>query len=207
MMGLKEIAENIKTMRMSRNMTQRDLAKALGVSSSTIAMYETARREPDIETMEALADTFNVPLSSITGNNKPTLPPGLIPISDLQRHRIPVLGSMAAGEPVYDPEFPDVVVDGPLDADFALRVHGDSMTPGYLDGDLVFLRSVPDVPHNGSVCAVSVDNEAALKHVFRYADHILLTSDNQQYEPMQYSFAEHDIRILGVPVGFLRMYK
>ena len=175
MMGLKEIAENIKTMRMSRNMTQRDLAKALGVSSSTIAMYETARREPDIETMEALADTFNVPLSSITGNNKPTLPPGLIPISDLQRHRIPVLGSMAAGEPVYDPEFPDVVVDGPLDADFALRVHGDSMQPNYLDGDLVFLRSVPDVPHNGSVCAVSVDNEAALKHVFRYADHVLWT--------------------------------
>lgn len=207
MMGLKEIAENIKTMRMSRNMTQRDLAKALGVSSSTIAMYETARREPDIETMEALADTFNVPLSSITGNNKPTLPPGLIPISDLQRHRIPVLGSMAAGEPIYDEEFPDVVVDGPLDADFALRVHGDSMQPGYLDGDLVFLRSVPDVPHNGSVCAVSVDNEAALKHVFRYSDHVLLTSDNQQYEPMAYSFAEHDIRILGVPVGFLRMYK
>lgn len=207
MMGLKEIAENIKTMRMSRNMTQRDLAKALGVSSSTIAMYETARREPDIETMEALADTFNVPLSSITGNNKPTLPPGLIPISDLHRHRIPVLGSMAAGEPVYDPEFPDVVVDGPLDADFALRVHGDSMQPNYLDGDLVFLRSVPDVPHNGAVCAVSVDNEAALKHVFRYADHVLLTSDNQQYEPMQYGFAEHDIRILGVPVGFLRMYK
>lgn len=207
MMGLKEIAENIKTMRMSRNMTQRDLAKALGVSSSTIAMYETARREPNIETMEALADTFNVPLSSITGNNKPTLPPGLIPISDLQRHRIPVLGSMAAGEPIYDEEFPDVVVDGPLDADFALRVHGDSMQPGYLDGDLVFLRSVPDVPHNGSVCAVSVDNEAALKHVFRYSDHVLLTSDNQQYEPMQYSFAEHDIRILGVPVGFLRMYK
>ena len=207
MMGLKEIAENIKTMRMSRSMTQRDLAKALGVSSSTIAMYETARREPDIETMEALADTFNVPLSSITGNNKPALPSGLIPISDLQRHRIPVLGSMAAGEPVYDPEFPDVVVDGPLDADFALRVHGDSMQPNYLDGDLVFLRSVPDVPHNGSVCAVSVDNEAALKHVFRYSDHVLLTSDNQQYEPMAYSFAEHDIRILGVPVGFLRMYK
>ena len=207
MMGLKEIAENIKTMRMSRSMTQRDLAKALGVSSSTIAMYETARREPDIETMEALADTFNVPLSSITGNNKPTLPPSLIPISDLQRHRIPVLGSMAAGEPVYDPEFPDVVVDGPLDADFALRVHGDSMRPNYLDGDLVFLRSVPDVPHNGSVCAVAIDNEAALKHVFRYPDHVMLTSDNQQYEPMMYSFAEHTIRILGVPVGFLRMYK
>ncbi len=207
MMGLKEIAENIKTMRMSRNMTQRDLAKALGVSSSTIAMYETARREPDIETMEALADTFNVPLSSITGENNPTLPQGLIPISQLQRHKVPVYGSMAAGEPIYDPEFPDVVVDGPLDADMALKIKGDSMIPDYQDGDLVFIKSVPNIPCSGSVCVVAVDNEAALKHVYRSEDSIILTSNNPEYGPMSYRFAEHSIRILGVPVGFLRMYK
>ena len=207
MMGLKEIAENIKTMRMSRNMTQRDLAKALGVSSSTIAMYETARREPDIETMEALADTFNVPLSSITGENKPTLPQGLIPISQLRRHRIPVLGSMAAGEPIYDEEFPDVVVDGPLDADFALRVKGDSMEPEYLNDDLVFLKSMPDLPHDGAVCAIAIDDEATLKHVYRHPDNVMLTSNNSAYSPMMYAFQEHKIQILGIPVGFLRMYK
>ena len=195
-----------------RGLTQTDIAEKMEVSNATISYWLSGTKTPRMDKLGRLAKILNTTIHALTEENgfeeyNRQLPSGLIPISDLHRHRIPVLGSIAAGEPVYDPEFPDVVVDGPLDADFALRVHGDSMTPGYLDGDLVFLRSVPDVPHNGSVCAVSVDNEAALKHVFRYADHVLLTSDNQQYEPMAYSFAEHDIRILGVPVGFLRMYK
>ena len=201
------IGEKIKQARLAKGYTQEELGNLVGVKKAAINKYESGIVQNLKRGMIAkLADALDIDPVSLIGFDD-QLPKDIVPISQLQRHRIPVLGSMAAGEPVYDPEFPDVVVDGPLDADFALRVHGDSMQPGYLDGDLVFLRSVPDVPHNGSVCAVSVDNEAALKHVFRYADHVLLTSDNQQYEPMQYSFAEHDIRILGVPVGFLRMYK
>ena len=42
-------------------MTQDDLAKAISQSPSSITMYETGRREPDFETLEALADVFNVP--------------------------------------------------------------------------------------------------------------------------------------------------
>lgn len=200
----------IKQRRLELGLTLEQVGEACGVGKSTVRKWETgAIKNMGRDKIALLASVLRLDPTDLIdrSNNIMTLPSGLIPISQLQHHRIPVLGSMAAGEPVYDPEFPDVVVDGPLDADFALRVHGDSMTPGYLDGDLVFLRSVPDVPHNGSICAVSVDNEAALKHVFRYADHVLLTSDNQQYEPMSYAFAEHDIRILGVPVGFLRMYK
>lgn len=201
------IGEKIKQARLAKGYTQEELGNLVGVKKAAINKYESGIVQNLKRSMIAkLADALDIDPVSLIGFDD-QLPKDIIPISQLQRHRIPVLGSMAAGEPVYDPEFPDVVVDGPLDADFALRVHGDSMQPGYLDGDLVFLRSVPDVPHNGSICAVSVDNEAALKHVFRYPDHVLLTSDNQQYEPMQYSFAEHDIRILGVPVGFLRMYK
>ena len=206
------IGERIKTARLDKGLTQEELGKLVGVKKAAINKYETGLVTNLKRTMIAnLATALDVDPVWLLGlddsRSGEPLPSNVIPISQLQHHRIPVLGSMAAGEPVYDPEFPDVVVDGPLDADFALRVKGDSMQPNYLDGDLVFLRSVPDVPHNGSICAVSVDNEAALKHVFRYADHVLLTSDNQQYEPMSYAFAEHDIRILGVPVGFLRMYK
>ena len=46
-------------------MTQEDLAKAIGQSASSITMYETGRREPDFETLEAFADVFNVPLVSL----------------------------------------------------------------------------------------------------------------------------------------------
>ena len=65
-----EIGLRIRTMRKSRNMTQEDLARAIEQSASSITMYETGRREPDLETLEALADVFNVTLGSIvTGDN------------------------------------------------------------------------------------------------------------------------------------------
>ncbi|MCR5566176.1 MAG: helix-turn-helix domain-containing protein [Clostridiales bacterium] len=60
-----QIGLRIKTMRLSRNMTQADLAKAINQSQSSITMYETGRREPDFETLETLADVFNVPLVSL----------------------------------------------------------------------------------------------------------------------------------------------
>ena len=58
------VGQRIRTMRLSRGMTQADLAKAIGQSQSSITMYETGRREPDFETLEALADVFNVPMVS-----------------------------------------------------------------------------------------------------------------------------------------------
>ena len=65
-MGRKEvIALRIRTMRKSRKMTHEDLARAIGQSPSSISMYENGRREPDFETLEAIADVFNVPLVSL----------------------------------------------------------------------------------------------------------------------------------------------
>jgi len=65
-MGKKEeIGTRIRVMRKSRGMTQESLAKAICQSASSITMYETGRREPDFETLEALADVFNVPIGSL----------------------------------------------------------------------------------------------------------------------------------------------
>lgn len=70
-MGKKEeIGTRLRTMRKSRKLTQEDIAKSIGQSASSITMYETGRREPDFETLEALADVFNVPLSSIIFDDK-----------------------------------------------------------------------------------------------------------------------------------------
>lgn len=72
-MGKKEeIGIRIRTMRKSRRMTQEDLAKAIGQSPSSITMYETGRREPDIETLEAFADVFNVPLAYLISDENPS---------------------------------------------------------------------------------------------------------------------------------------
>ena len=79
-MGKREqIGLRIKTMRKSRNMTQEDLAKAIDQSASSITMYETGRREPDLETLEAMADVCNVTLGSIISGETRIETPIFIP--------------------------------------------------------------------------------------------------------------------------------
>ena len=56
-----EIGERIKVMRMSRNMSQLDLADALHCGQSTVAMWEIGKRLPDLDAVDYLADIFNVP--------------------------------------------------------------------------------------------------------------------------------------------------
>lgn len=65
MLTTEELGSLIKTMRKSRGMTQKDLGDAIGQSDGSIAMYERGKRRPDKETLEALADVFNVGLSSL----------------------------------------------------------------------------------------------------------------------------------------------
>lgn len=75
----KLIGLRIKTMRKSRKMTQADLALAINQSQSSITMYENGRREPDFETLEALADVFNVPLTAIVSDDHTPEMPYYIP--------------------------------------------------------------------------------------------------------------------------------
>ena len=58
-------SETIKRMRKERGLTQQELADALGVSRSSIGMYESGTREPNFEMCKALADFFNCRLSDI----------------------------------------------------------------------------------------------------------------------------------------------
>ena len=65
-----------KALRESRKLTQSEIAKRLGISRSTIGMYETGAREPDYETLEAIADFFNVDIDYLLGRtNKTTVLP------------------------------------------------------------------------------------------------------------------------------------
>ena len=65
MLTNEELGLKIRTMRKSRNMTQKDLAIAINQGPTSITMYETGQRRPDREVLEALADVFNVSLSTL----------------------------------------------------------------------------------------------------------------------------------------------
>lgn len=133
--------------------------------------------------------------------------PNLTPIPQMPHHRVRMVGAVAAGVPILADEEYDVYVDAPEKADYALRIEGDSMEPTYLDGDVIYIREQPNVD-DGRVAVVLVDDSATLKHVYHERDGLTLISDNHAYPPMRVSFADHDvIRILGVVVGYTRMYR
>lgn len=59
--------EMLRYLRNRENLSQSELADRLGVSKSTISMYEVGKREPDFETLETIADFFNVDINFLLG--------------------------------------------------------------------------------------------------------------------------------------------
>ena len=63
-----KFAKTLTLLRQDRNITQEELGKAIGVSRSAVGMYERGERHPDYETLEKIADFFNVSFNFLLGN-------------------------------------------------------------------------------------------------------------------------------------------
>ena len=68
-------AERLKELRKDKNMTQVQLAEALGVSKGTVAMWEIGKREPNFETLNRLSDIFDKRIDYILGNSNDATSP------------------------------------------------------------------------------------------------------------------------------------
>ena len=76
----------LKSLRKAQGLTQDELAKILKISRSTIGMYENGSREPDYETLENIADYFNVDIDYLLGRtNKTTILPNYYYLNDETR--------------------------------------------------------------------------------------------------------------------------
>ena len=106
---------------------------------------------------------------------------------------------------VIDPENIDEYISIPkhIKADFALTCKGDSMINARIwDGDTVYIKQ-QDTVENGEIAAVLIDNEATLKRVRLFKDHIILEPENPMYKPFVYWHEEmNKVRILGKAVAF-----
>ena len=200
--------ERIRMIRKAKKMTQKEVAEKLGITVGAYSHYETGTRILDVNGIKKLSAVFGVSGDELidTGYQNKT-PDNLIRISDLPTKKVPLLGSVAAGEPIMDKEFPGVYAETPMDCDFALRVKGDSMSPTYLPGDIVFIKQYPDLPYNGAVVIISIDDDVSIKHVTLAPSGIVNSSDNPMYPTQFISGEKHKLRVLGVPVGYTRMYK
>jgi SOS-response transcriptional repressors (RecA-mediated autopeptidases) len=198
------IHERIKERRKALGLTAEYVANALGVSRATIYRYESSDIEKlPTDTLEPLCRVLHTTPSYIMGwedSNDPNIHPYN------PTHRIPILGRVAAGLPIYAEEHIEGYTYTELNHGgeyFALRVVGDSMTALHIiPGCLVIVRK-QEVAENGAIAVVLVDEEdATVKKYRRDGNTVTLypQSLNSSHEPQTYNLKAHRIRILGIIV-------
>ena len=195
-----------KQLRKEKKLTQEQIADRLGVSKSTVSMYENGGRVPPYEMMERIGRLFDVDMNRLFGQpSSAALPQNLRPV---QTRRFPMLGEIACGEPIVANAEYEVYVDASTDvkADFCLTAKGDSMIGARIqDGDVVFIRA-QEMVENGKIAAVIIDNEATLKRWYYFPEKqkLVLTPENPAYEPLVYVGDElADIKCIGLAVSVM----
>ncbi|MCP9491636.1 MAG: transcriptional repressor LexA [Solirubrobacteraceae bacterium MAG38_C4-C5] len=176
--------------------TVRDIGKAVGLASSStvhahlgnLEKLGLLRRDPSkpraIELLDRAVDQVRQLVS----------PSGL-----------PLIGSVAAGQPVLAEENIEDYIEVPPMAggeqgEFILRVRGESMKDaGILPDDFVVVRP-QETATDGDVVVALVGEEATVKRFFRESDHVRLQPENVDMEPIR----SKEVRVLGRVVGLFR---
>ncbi|MEW6386641.1 MAG: transcriptional repressor LexA [Thermodesulfobacteriota bacterium] len=126
-----------------------------------------------------------------------------------QALEVPILGRIAAGEPLLATENVEDVLPLPRswvrgEEAFLLKVTGESMAPLIQTGDLVLVRVQPRVSR-GEIAVVLLNDEATLKRVYEEAGGLVFRGDNPDFLPLRFSPTEAgQVRIVGKVIGVYR---
>jgi len=178
----------LKQLRKEQGIRQKDLAKILLVDESTISSYERGIRHPSRNVLKTLACFFNVTTDSLL--NVSALDHGMEGF--LKAYNIPLLGRASAGTGAYAEENIEEILVSDCEADFALKVHGDSMSPILPDRSVVLVKKVlPNKFKNNDIGVVIVRHEESLvKYVHFHKEGVWLISENKAHTPVFFSQAD-----------------
>lgn len=197
---LRDFGKRLKESREENGFTVRELAELIGVSASTVSKYETGVHEPKMQVIEKIAKILNVNPVWLMGVQADKYETNLDALASGESYnRVPVLGIIAAGQPIFAYENIEGYEYSAEQADFCLRVKGDSMINARIyDGDIVFVRKQDDV-ENGEIAVVLIDGYAAtLKRIYKANGTVILQPENAAYQPLVFNKQSHkDIKILG----------
>lgn len=221
------LGRRIKQRRLELDMTQGDIAKTIGVAISTVQRYEAGAIDKiKLPVVEAIARVINVSPDWLCGKTDIMQPTNRAHPLPFQEPTVTddivtfyPIGTVAAGynkiayedygaDPV---EIPRRYLAGRPQSDyFVLTVHGDSMYPGFLDGDQVLVLKQNVVDHSGDIAVVLYESDCAtLKKVEYDVDKelIKLIPTNPYYPPTEIKGAAlEQCRILGVPRLLIRQF-
>lgn len=196
------LGNRIRLRREELQLSQEALAARLGYKSrSTIAKIESGENDLTQSKIIAFAKALNTTPRWLLDYDDTPLPPGA---HRPQFKKVPMLGYAAAGKPLEDlnQDTPYYDVENKYDVDFCITVRGDSMINANInDGDIVFIKSMPEVP-NGRIACVEIDNDrVCLKRFYKSEDGVMLVSENPKYSPIQLNrFNCNNVKILGLAI-------
>ena len=199
------LGDRIRKRRTFLHMTQEELGRRLEIGKSSISEWEHGKRSPSIDDLAKIAQALSTTEEYLMGWAREPAPEGgvslphaaLMPIQ--ARRRVPVIGAIACGEPIFAPGdgCEQVEVEGDVACDCAMYCRGDSMIGARIhDGDIVFIRLQPDV-EDGQIAAVAIDDEMTLKRVYKLRDlddegnirlRVELRAENPRYAPIRLGF-------------------
>lgn len=205
-----------------KNCRNIDVSKATGIPPSTFSDWKKGKSSPKLDKLKKIADYFDVQVEYLTGEseyrtksdwlininkNEEDILLGQYGLQPIDIHKIPLLGSVACGEPIFASEDRELYVEVGTDikADYCLTAKGDSMINARInDGDIVFIQRTDSI-NNGEIGVVLIDNDVTLKRIYYYPNDnkLILQAENSKYEPMVYLNNELDkIRIIGKAIAF-----
>lgn len=211
------LGNRIKQRRTQLHMTQGDIAKSVGVAISTVQRYEAGNIEKiKLPVVEAIARALKVNPEWLIGKSgimkeEGFLPEGAVPLDFQNLQRIPILGRISAGAPIYAAENIEGYTYTNLNHGgeyFALRVKGDSMDAARIaDGDIVIVRK-QDIVEDGEIAVVLIDmQDATMKRFYHNGSSITLMpqSTNPAHKPQIYDLTKTNVTVLGkvVKVEFM----
>lgn len=218
-MKITNTSSRLKALMQERGIRQVDVLNAakpfcaqygVRLEKNDLSQYVNGKVEPKQEKLTILGLALNVSETWLMGYDVPrsrniSIPdhPNIIPMPEMRK--VPLVGTIACGEPILAEENIEEYISIPKDlaGDFALTCKGDSMINARIfDGDIVYIRQ-QDTVETGEIAAVLIDGEATLKRVKLYDDHISLEPENPMYKPLVYWNEEmNTVRILGKAVAF-----
>jgi repressor LexA len=134
---------------------------------------------------------------------------GIRLLDEEEDYGLPVVGRVAAGEPILAEENIDDYCQVEADtfhprADYLLRVKGDSMKDiGIHNGDLLAVHHTPHA-ENGQVVVARLDGEVTVKRFRQRGSIVRLLPENRNYEPIRVDLREQTLDIEGLAVGIVR---
>lgn len=185
------------------------LSKRYGIkiNRSDISQYVSGKVLPKQNKLTVLGMALNVNEAWLMGYDVPmervnlTNVTSTMPIPVKPTKTIPIVGTVACGNPIYAEEniLEYISVNSDDNVDFALYADGDSMNNCKIDdGDTIFIRK-QSIVDNGEIALVLIDDSATIKRFFDYGDKVVLRPDstNPEHKEQIYDKRDYNINIQG----------